>query len=143
MSAARRLARLFAPRTDGRAELACLEAPAEVVRDRFGFAHVYAASLPDALRAQGYVHAQDRLFQMEMIRRLGAGRLAELAGVRMLELDRFVRRLRLRWAADRAAAALDAESRALVAAYCEGVNEYVRHGRLPLEFRLARFRPGE
>ena len=51
---------------------------------------------------------------MEMIRRLGAGRLAELAGVRMLELDRFVRRLRLRWAADRAAAALDAESRALV-----------------------------
>jgi len=57
MSPVRRFARLFAPRTDGRTELACLEAPAEVVRDRFGFAHVYAAGLADALRAQGYVHA--------------------------------------------------------------------------------------
>ena len=136
MSSVRRLARLFAPRTDGRAELACLETPAEVVRDRFGFAHVYAASLPDALRAQGYVHAQDRPFQMEMIRRLGAGRLAELAGVRMLELDRFVRRLRLRWAADRAAAALDAESRALVTAYCEGVNWEAELVRMRMASRL-------
>jgi len=143
MSVATRLARLFAPRTDGRSELACLDAPAEVVRDRFGFAHVYAAGLADALCVQGYVHAQDRLFQMEMIRRLGSGRLAELAGPRMLDLDRFVRRLRLRWAADREAAALDAGSAALVSAYCAGVSEYVHHGRVPLECRLARFRPAE
>ena len=141
MSPARRLARRFAPRTGGTVRLGCLAAPVEVVRDRYGFAHIYAAGLTDLLRAQGFVHAQDRLFQMEMLRRLGSGRLAELAGPRMLDLDRFVRRLRLHWAAEREAEACAAEHAALVEAYCEGVNEYVLAGRVPAEFRLARFRP--
>ena len=138
MTLLRRLARRSLPRTDGTIRLSCLEAPAEVIRDRFGIPHVYAGSRADLARAQGYVHAQDRLFQMETIRRFAFGRLSEVAGPRTLELDRLARRLRLRWAAERDAAACDDEAAALVEAYCEGVNEFVARGPLPLELRLAR-----
>jgi penicillin amidase len=141
MSILRLLARRFAPRTDGAARLDCLAAPVDVIRDRHAFVHVYARSLDDALRAQGYVHAQDRLFQMELVRRLGRGRLAELAGPKLLDLDRFVRRLRIGWAADREAASLDPETSEKVAAYCDGVNAFLARGPRPLELRLARLRP--
>jgi penicillin G amidase len=137
----RRLARRSLPRTAGRIRLSSLEAPVDVVRDRFGIPHLYARSRRDLARAQGYVHAQDRLFQMETTRRFAFGRLSELAGARTLELDRLARRLRLRWAAERDAAACDAEAAELVAAYCDGVNAFVGEGRLPLELRILRFRP--
>jgi penicillin G amidase len=137
----RRLARRSLPRTAGRLRLPSLEAPVEVVRDRFGIPHVFARSRRDLVRAQGYVHAQDRLFQMETTRRFAFGRLSELAGARTLELDRLARRLRLRWAAERDAAACDPEAAELVAAYCEGVNAFIAEGRLPLELRLLRLRP--
>ncbi|MDQ4082419.1 MAG: penicillin acylase family protein [Actinomycetota bacterium] len=141
MTLLRRLARRSLPRTDGRTRLACLEAPVEVVRDRFGIPHIYASSRLDLARAQGYVHAQDRLFQMETIRRFAFGRLSEIAGARTLDLDRLARRLRLRVAAERDAAGCDEATSALVAAYCEGVNEYLADGPLPVELRLARVRP--
>ncbi len=81
--------------------LSCLDEPVEIVRDRYGIPHVYARSRLDLVRAQGYVHAQDRLFQMEGIRRFAWGRLSELAGPQTLELDRTARRLLLRRAAER------------------------------------------
>ena len=137
----RRLARRSLPKTNGRVRLACLERPVEVVRDRFGIPHIYASSRRDLVRAQGYVHAQDRLFQMELLRRFAFGRLSELAGTRTLDLDRLVRRLRLRWSAEREAAACDGETAALLEAYCEGVNEFIAHGSLPPELRMARVRP--
>lgn len=140
MSVLHRLAGRLAPETEGTVALPGLEATVEVVRDRYGFVHIDASGLDDLLRAQGYVHAQDRLFQMEMLRRFGSGRLAEIAGSRMVELDRFVRRLRLRWAAEREAEALDADTASRLEAYCEGVNAYIAGGRMPLEFRIARLR---
>ena len=126
---------------DATVPLRCLDAPVEVIRDRFGIPHIYASSRTDLVRAQGYVHAQDRLFQMESVRRFAFGRLSEIAGARTLELDRLVRRMRLRWIAEREAAACDAETRTLLEAYCEGVNEFIANRRMPLELRLARVRP--
>ncbi|HET9545823.1 MAG TPA: penicillin acylase family protein, partial [Gaiellaceae bacterium] len=140
-AALRRLARRSLPQTEGELRLDCLDAPVEVVRDRHGIPHVYAGSRLDLVRAQGYVHAQDRLFQMDTLRRYAFGRLAELAGRRALELDRTARRLLLRQAAERDAAACDDGTRALVEGYCEGVNAFLAHGPLPLELRLLRVRP--
>jgi penicillin G amidase len=137
----RRLARRSLPQTEGTAALPCLEAPVEVVRDRFGIPHIFGRTRRDVARAQGYVHAQDRLFQMESLRRFAFGRLAELVGSRALEVDRVARRMRLRWAAERDAAACDAEVTAIAEAYCEGVNAFLAHGPLPLELRLLRARP--
>jgi penicillin amidase len=140
-AALRRLARRSLPQVDGALALPGLDGPVEVVRDRFGIPHLYAASRLDLARAQGYVHAQDRLFHMESIRRFAFGRLSEIAGARTLELDRLARRLRLRWAAEQDVATTDRETAALVEAYCAGVNAFLAHGALPLEFRVARFRP--
>jgi penicillin amidase len=140
-AAVRRLARRSLPKTNGTIRLRRLGAPVEVIRDRYGIPHIYASSRRDLVRAQGYVHAQDRLFQMEVVRRFAFGRLSELAGARTLDLDRLVRRMRLRWMAEREAAACDPETGALLDAYCEGVNDFIAHERLPLEFRLARTRP--
>ena len=137
----RRLARRSLPQVSGELRLPSLEAPVEVIRDRYGIPHVYAGSRHDLVRAQGYVHAQDRLWQMESLRRFAFGRLAELAGRRALELDRLARRLRLRWSAERDAEACDPEAASLVEAYCDGVNAFLAHGPLPLELRLARIRP--
>jgi penicillin amidase len=138
---ARVAARRALPQTGGTLRLECLERPVEVLRDRHGFVHIYAASGDDVARAHGYVHAQDRLFQMEMLRRFAFGRLSELVGPRTVELDRLARRLRLRWAAERQAAAADPLSARWIEAYCEGVNEFVARGPLPLELRLLRRRP--
>src|SRR5258708_4138857 len=69
-----------------------LEARVEVLRDHYGVPHVFAASERDAFFGQGFVHAQDRLFQMDVLRRAGAGRISEWAGSRALEADRFLRR---------------------------------------------------
>ena len=137
----RRLARRSLPRVEGRLTLAALERPVEVIRDRFGIPHIYAYGRLDLARAQGYVHAQDRLWQMESVRRFAFGRLSEVAGARTLELDRLARRLRLRWSAERDAEACDAATTALVSAYCEGVNAFLARGPLPLELRLAHVRP--
>jgi penicillin amidase len=137
----RRLARRSLPQTDGRLPLRGLEAPVEVLRDRFGIPHIYARSRVDLARAQGYVHAQDRLFQMETLRRFAFGRLSEVVGPRAIELDRLTRRLRLRWSAEQDTAALDPDGRRIVEAYCGGVNEAIARGPLALEFRLACFRP--
>jgi penicillin amidase len=136
----RRLARRSLPQVEGRLRLPWLIDEVEIVRDRYGIPHIYARHRLDLVRAQGYVHAQDRLFQMEGIRRFAWGRLSELAGERTLELDRTARRLRLRWAAERDDHACDAETSALVDAYCQGVNAAITAGPRPFELRLARTR---
>jgi penicillin G amidase len=137
----RRYAARSLPRTSGTIRLDCLEAPVEVVRDRFGVPHLRAAGLHDLVRAQGYVHAQDRLFQMELLRRRTFGRLAEVFGARALDHDRISRRFRIGWAAEREAELLDDETRRLATSYCEGVNAFLASGPMPVELRLARVRP--
>ena len=93
-------------RPRAKSPLAGLAAPVEVLRDRHGIPHIFAASLEDAHFALGFVHAQDRLWQMEMNRRIGSGRLAEMLGPAALETDRFMRTLGLRRVAERKPAAL-------------------------------------
>jgi penicillin G amidase len=125
------------PLTRGEVTLTGLAAPVEVLRDRHGIPHIYAASLEDAHFALGFVHAQDRLWQMEMNRRIGSGRLSEILGPSALEADRFMRTLGLRHVAQANLAQYDEETRRLLEAYTAGVNAYLgQRPVLPPEFWL-------
>src|SRR6185369_9618561 len=97
------------PKTEGEIRLAGITAPVDILRDSYGIPHIFAASLEDASFALGYVHAQDRLWQMEMSRRIAAGRVAELVGAAGLETDRFLRTLGVRRSAEANLRTLDAE----------------------------------
>ena len=130
------------PQTAGEIRLAGLRAPAEILRDRYGIPHIFAASPEDASFALGFVHAQDRLWQMEMSRRIGAGRLSEIVGPGGLETDRFLRTLGVRRAAEANLRTLDAETRNLLEAYAAGVNAFLGTDPvLPPEFWLTGARP--
>ena len=130
------------PRVDGRREVDGLAAPLAIVRDRFGVPHVLAGSEADAIFGQGFVQAQDRLFQLELFRRAGAGRLAEVAGARALDADRFARRLGLAGRADDDLASCGAAERELLEAFARGVNAGIGSLRaLPPEFAVLRTTP--
>jgi len=130
------------PQTKGEIRVPGLSAPAEVLRDRYGIPHIFAASAEDASFALGYVHAQDRLWQMEMSRRIAAGRLAEIVGAGALETDRFLRTLGVRRSAEANLRSLDTETRKLLDAYAAGVNAFIASGPvLPPEFWLTGARP--
>jgi penicillin amidase len=131
------------PQTEGVARLAGLTAPVEVLRDQDGVPHVFAADMPDLLRAMGYVHAQDRFFQMELARRMGRGRLAEIFGAEALDHDRLARRIGLAQAAAAEAERSAPEAREALQAYATGVNAYLEaHAeKLPPEFRLLGLSP--
>ncbi len=129
---------LTLPSYDGEERVAGLEAPVEIVRDAHAIPHVYARSPRDAAFAMGFVHAQDRLWQMELQRRIGAARLSEVFGERGLKTDRFLRTLGVYRVAERNFAALSPEVQAIYEAYAAGVNAYLegRSGLLPPEFVL-------
>lgn len=131
------------PHTAGEEAVHGLAAPVSVLRDAWGVPHIYAAGEHDLFFAQGWVHAQERLWQMDLDRRLASGRLAELLGPGLVEADRAVRTLGIRRAAERDWRLLDAGSRAILAAYAEGVNAFVaaHRGRLPIEFSLFGVQP--
>lgn len=116
---------------------------AEIIYDAHGVPHITATSLGDAYRALGYTHAQDRLFQMDFMRRLGAGRLSEVVGRQTLRIDRTMRTLGLYRLAGKTVEAMPPEARALLDAYAEGVNAYLSHrsGALPPEFLLLGYTP--
>ena len=120
-----------------------VSAPVQVRFDALGVPHIRAANPDDALFAQGYVTAQDRLFQMDLLRRFNAGELAEVFGALAVESDRDSRRLRMRRIAEEAYTVLPPADRAAFAAYTRGVNEYIRThlDKLPVEFSLARYQP--
>ncbi len=110
--------------------------------DSLGIPTIHAAGELDAWRALGYLHASDRLWQMEYFRRIASGRLAELFGSRALQADRFIRTLGLPQIARQAASDLAPGERAALASYAEGVNaRLAASGSLPPEFRILRFRP--
>jgi penicillin amidase len=129
------------PQVDGTLAVRGLAAPVEVIRDRWGVPHIYAKSEHDLFFAQGYVHAQDRLWQMEMNRRVGNGELSAILGEAPIGIDVFMRNLGLRRAAERDWARLGPEPRAVLEAYAAGVNAYLASGRLPIEFSLLRVAP--
>jgi penicillin amidase len=130
------------PKTDGEIRLAGLGGAVEVLRDRYGIPHIFATSLQDASFALGFVHAQDRLWQMEMSRRVAAGRLAEVVGAGGLETDRFLRTLGVRRAAQANLRTLDGETVRMLEAYAAGVNAFLASDPvLPPEFWLTGVRP--
>jgi penicillin G amidase len=131
------------PVIDGTERLAGLSAPVTIERDEWGVPRIRAANERDAAFALGYVHAQDRLFQMEQMRRVGAGRLSEVLGERTLPIDRMMRTFGLYRAAEAQLAQLSPELRAYLEAYVAGVNAWIgnRTRALPPEYYLLRFRP--
>jgi penicillin G amidase len=130
------------PKLNGSYTIPALGAPVEVWRDSLGVPHLWAQDETDLFRALGFVHAQDRLFQMEMFRRVAAGRLAELFGREMVDTDRLLRTIGLGRAAALNEKHLDPATRGLLEAYAEGVNSWIRTTRtLPPEFVALRFRP--
>jgi penicillin G amidase len=126
------------PQTTGTIAVPGLGGAVEIVRDGDGVVTIRAGSEADAFHALGFAHAQDRLFQMEMTRRLGAGRLAEVAGADVLNVDKLMRILGLYRLAEAEAARLPSDMRASVEAYAAGVNAFLstRSGALPPEFQL-------
>jgi penicillin amidase len=111
-----------------------LQAPAQVTRDPQGVAHVQAANEHDLWLLQGWVHAEDRLFQMDLLRRQAAGTLAELVGPAGLESDVQLRTLGIRRSAERTERALAPRTRAVLEAYARGVNARIAGGPLPPEY---------
>ena len=126
------------PPLAGELTLPGLSAPVRIVRDAAAVPHIRAASIPDAWFALGFVHAQDRLWQMDVSRRIAAGRMAEAFGVGALDTDRLLRALGLARVAENNYRKLDAGSRAVLDAYAAGVNAWLatRSGPLPPEFLL-------
>ncbi|MGD8967509.1 MAG: penicillin acylase family protein [Anaerolineae bacterium] len=126
------------PKTDGKIQVDGLQAEVTVVRDDWGIPHIYASDSHDLFFAQGYVHAQDRFWQMEFWRRIGSGRLSEILGESALGQDRFIRTVGWHRAAARDLERLDVQTRSALEAYAQGVNAYIstHQGRLGLEFTI-------
>src|SRR3954454_6902625 len=132
------------PQVDGTVIVAGLSAAVEIVRDADAIPHVIAANKLDALFGLGYVHAQDRLWQMEFQRRIGHGRLSEVLGSATLPQDRFLRTVGFGRAARAAWASTPDWAKQQVNAYVAGVNAFIstHHGAtLPPEFTLLGFEP--
>jgi penicillin G amidase len=132
----------FNPKTKGTLRLEGLQAGVEVIRDRWGVPHLYASNLEDLFFAQGFVQAQDRFWQMELQRRIAAGRLAEILGEPALEADRFLRRFELYREAEKSYKwAVQHDDITLLERFTAGVNAFIALNKLPLEFSLLRYKP--
>jgi penicillin amidase len=131
------------PQVDGTASLPGLQHEVTVHRDIWGIPHVRAGSLADMAEAQGYVMAQDRLFQMDLLRRVARGQLSEIVGSAAIPLDKEFRLLRFGPAAERDVALLDEESHTAMEAYARGVNKFIEQhqNKLPVEFTLLKYKP--
>ena len=130
------------PKTQGEILTSGVSAAVEILRDRYGVPHIFAQSEQDAHFALGFVHAQDRLWQLEMNRRIGAGRLSEVVGPSGLETDRFMRTLGVRRVAEANLRHLDEDTRRHLDAYAAGVNAFLAtQPVLPPEFLLLRVEP--
>ncbi len=130
------------PRIDGEVELAGLAAGVTIERDAMGVPVIRGRSRIDVARATGFAHGQDRLFQMDLLRRVGAGELSALLGPSVLDRDRRIRLHQFRRRARASLAGLDAGERALLEAYAQGVNSAIAALRVrPFEYLLLRARP--
>jgi penicillin amidase len=132
--------------TSGTLRLAGLEQPVEVIRDRWGVPHIYAKTVHDLFFAQGFVAAQDRLWQLDLWRRNAEGTLAEILGPAAVKRDTFARLLRYRGDMDAEWTSYGPDAKAIIAAFVEGINTQIalvtsQPGLLPIEFQLTRSRP--
>lgn len=126
------------PTYEGQKQIPNLSSETNVYFDSYGIPHIYAQNEADAFRTLGYVHAQDRLWQMELLRRIGTGRLSEVFGSKMLNTDKFFLSLGIDEATKQTVANLDENSPMLrlSQAYLDGVNQFVAEGPTPIEFYL-------
>jgi penicillin G amidase len=137
------VARSALPQLDGKLQVPGLTASVTVLRDDHGIPSIDAANLDDLFFAQGFVTAQDRLFQMDGMRRFAAGELAEVVGPDVLEHDRQQRILGMRLAARKTIETISSDDRSHFEAYARGVNAFMAShlDRLPIEFRILRYAP--
>lgn len=135
------------PPISGELKIAGLERPVKVTRDNWGVAHIYAANQHDLFFAQGFVAAQDRLFQMELWKRAGQGRLAEVLGKPAIERDRYARLLKYRGDLQAEYKSYSPDTSPILTAFTDGINAYIRYLNstggpgLPISFQLAGFKP--
>ncbi|WGG47972.1 penicillin acylase family protein [Rossellomorea sp. DA94] len=133
------------PVTTGTLTLKGLSKEVTIIRDKDGVPHIQAQNEKDLYMAQGYVQAQDRLFQMDLSRRQASGRLSEVVGEKAVDRDKFFRTFGLRRAAEVSFTAYPDEAKQLLEWYAEGVNAYMEEaqdgGRLPIEFTLLGYKP--
>ncbi len=124
--------------------MAGLKESVEVIRDHWGVPHIYAKNADDLFFVQGYITAQDRLFQIDLWRRIGTGKLAEVLGPKYLSRDRIARLVRYRGNWDQEWRSYSPDAKAIATAFTNGINAYIRslHGQRPTEFRIAGFDPG-
>jgi penicillin G amidase len=131
------------PRLDGSITLPGLQKDVVVERDHWGVPHIRANSVEDMVEAQGYVMAQDRLWQMDLLRRVARGQLSEILGPVTLNVDKQFRTFGFARAAERDLGLMDPANRAILEAYTRGVNHFIeqRADQLPLEFSLLKYQP--
>ncbi len=122
----------------GSVEIQGLEEEVSIYFDTYGVPHIFADNEKDAYMALGYVHAQDRLWQMELIRRIAAGRLSELFGEELIKTDKLFRGMGLENSAVNTIRQTDSTSQSFLLAqsYLDGINKYIDQGNTPMEFRL-------
>jgi penicillin amidase len=137
------IARSALPKIDGTIAVTGLSAPVSVTRDGHGVPTIDAVTTDDLLFAQGYVTAQDRLFQMDLLRRAAEGDLAEIVGEVAIKHDRQQRILGIRASAEKGAGSIAAEDKQQFGAYARGVNAFIQShmGQLPLEFHILHYAP--
>jgi penicillin amidase len=127
------------PKTSGKIKVEGLANAVEILRDEYGVAHIYGETSEDLFFAEGYVHAQERFWQMEFQRRVGSGRLSEIFGESTLATDRFLRHFDFRGSSEEVYASMGDSTRNLMDAYSAGVNAYISErspSSLGLEFAL-------
>ncbi|MBK7431855.1 MAG: penicillin acylase family protein [Bacteroidetes bacterium] len=128
------------PKYSGTVRMPDLDSTITTYFDPYGIPHIYAKNEEDAFRALGYIHAQERLFQIELIRRVSAGRLSEVFGSKTLEVDKFFRMLGIAQHAERSAdvflSSPDSQVKKDVLAYLTGLNQYILKGKKRMEFLM-------
>ena len=133
------------PQTDGSIDMPGLKSKVTIIRDKWGIPHIEAGNQLDLQRGLGFAMAQDRLFQMDLLRRIGNGQLSEIFGKQMVEFDKLLRTLRLRGAMDdywkNNRHQIDPEMIALMEAFFEGVHHFIKTQPLPLEFQILGYTP--
>ncbi len=124
--------------------VAGLQNSVEVIRDRWGVPHIYAKNADDLFFVQGYITAQDRLFQLDLWRRIGTGKLAEVLGPKYVNRDRIARLVRYRGDWDREWRSYSPDAKSIATTFTSGINAYIHslNGQRPAEFRIAGFEPG-
>jgi len=126
------------PTYEGKLQLKNIQKETTVYFDDYGVPHIYANSQKDAMTALGYVHAQDRLWQMELLRRIAPGRLSEMFGSKLVKTDQFFAGLGINENSEKAIAKLDknSETYQLAMGYIDGINQYMEEGKTPIEFQI-------